>query len=160
MSGRETILPVLLFGVGGERSDEVRKNRSSPSLGLFTWQGSDGSRGIMFMFFGLAWVVQDLVRSSTGSSEDCFSACACVRRPSAGKRLRTRRVIVIGFRDLIPPPLLVFSAKTRDHSAHDARHLISAHKNLADKSKHSRAAAVSSSAEGRPQRKLLHVPLY
>ena len=63
MSGRETVLPVavmLLFGVGGERSDEVLKNRSSSSLGLFIWQGSGGSGGITFMFFGLAWVVLDL----------------------------------------------------------------------------------------------------
>ena len=87
--------------------------------------------------------------------------CDVHRRANDCARGRARRVIVIGFRDLIPPPLLVFSAKTRDHAAHDARHLISgAHKNLADKSKHSRAAAVSSSAEGRPQRKLLHVPLF
>ena len=74
MSGRETVLPVavmLLFGVGGERSDEVLKNRSSSSLGLFIWQGSGGSGGIAFMFFGLAWVVLPDLVSSIGWSEDC-----------------------------------------------------------------------------------------
>lgn len=80
MSGRETVLPVagmLLFGVGGERSDEVLKNRSSSSLGLFIWQGSGGSGGIAFMFFGLAWVVLPDLVSSIGWSEDCCVLCCC-----------------------------------------------------------------------------------
>ena len=83
-SGRETILPVvtmLLFGDGGERSDEVLKKRSSPSLDLFIWQGSDGLGGIMFMVFGLAWVVPDLAHLSffhwlDGRLLD-FWACLC-----------------------------------------------------------------------------------
>ena len=90
-SGRETILPVvimLLFGDGGERSDEVLKKRSSPSLDLFIWQGSDGLGGIMFMVFGLAWVVPDLAHLSffhwlDGRLLDFWACCACVRRQSA-----------------------------------------------------------------------------
>ena len=86
----------------------------------------------MFMFFGLAWVVPDLahlaavgrllllvcdVRSSASSAA-----------ASAGVGIPTSRSAPVGF----DPAASRFPRKTRrDHAAHDARHLISAHKNLA-----------------------------
>lgn len=102
-SGRETILPVvtmLLFGDGGERSDEVLKKRSSPSLDLFIWQGSDGLGGIMFMVFGLAWVVPDLAHLSFFHWLDCSTFGLAVLVCDVNRR--------IGF---LVPPLLVFCSR-------------------------------------------------
>lgn len=153
MSGRETILPVavmLLFGVGSERSDEVLKNRSSPSLGLFIWQGSDGSGGIICMFIS-AWSVW------------MHAACAGSRSPRV-LRLARRKIALCQLRLLVcdvhrridawPVGFDLaasrFPAKTRDHAAHDARS-----KGISSHARHARTqinlAVMSMSAAERRQ---------
>ena len=154
---------MLLFGVGGERSDEVLKNSSSPSLGLFIWQGSDGSGDIMFMFCRFGWVVPDLahlaavgrllllvcdVRSSASSAA-----------ASAGVGIPTSRSAPVGF----DPAASRFPRKTRDHAAHDARHLIHVHKfgrqfllsASAVPGKRNSHIDLARASRGQPQRKLL-----